>query len=216
MSAEKLKFPKTETIPQMFERLKVFVKNTHMVYASGRHGSFYFNKNRLYPHIPETRKVGDELAFRITLKSCAVEAIAAPAISGAILSQWVAHGLYKCATNWWMNIPVVFTEREHGLFTLKRGFGEFIRGKKVLVIEDVLNTGGSAIQTITAIEKAGGIVETAACIWSYGKVTAENLGVKTLITLMEEKKQTWNPEECPLCKEKIPINAEMGHGAASA
>ncbi|MEI8361358.1 MAG: phosphoribosyltransferase family protein [bacterium] len=84
---------------------------------------------------------------------------------------------------------------------LKRGYDEIVRGKRVLLVEDIINTGSTIIKLKEAVEACGGIVVgvCALCNRSGGKVTAETLGVPSLLSLMHLKMDIYPEETCPIC-----------------
>jgi len=97
-------------------------------------------------------------------------------------------------------------------FVLKRGYDKIVKGKKVLITEDVLTTGGSVAKSIQAIREAGGEVVGAVAICNRGGVTAEMLGIPFLTAFMNIDLPSWPEDECPMCKADKPINVEVGHG----
>lgn len=99
-----------------------------------------------------------------------------------------------------------------GTFKLNRGYDKVVKGKKVLITEDVLTTGGSVAKSITAIQTAGGEVVGVVAICNRGGVTAEQFGVPLLAAFMNIDLPSWTEDECPMCKEGKPINEEVGHG----
>jgi len=97
-------------------------------------------------------------------------------------------------------------------FGFNRGQVEFISGKRVLVVEDILTTGGSAKLVVEAVRKAGGEVVGVAAICNRGKVTAEMVGVDQLWSAVTVDMVTYDPAECPMCSQGVPITTEVGHG----
>ena len=94
----------------------------------------------------------------------------------------------------------IFTERKDGLMTLRRGF-HIEPGERVLVVEDVLTTGGSAREVIRVIEELGGKVVVAACLVNRsGGNPFEDLDIP-LVALADVQARVWNPNECPLCQD---------------
>ncbi|MDP3957449.1 MAG: hypothetical protein Q8Q10_03040 [bacterium] len=102
-------------------------------------------------------------------------------------------------------------------FVLKRGFDKDVCGRRVLVAEDTLTTGGSAARTVRAVISVGGIVVGVGVLANGGKVTAASIGVDRLEALMEVDRQMFTEAECAdhgLCAQGVPINTDFGHGAA--
>lgn len=100
-------------------------------------------------------------------------------------------------------------------FELKRGFGNDVKGKRVLEVEDILTTGGSAKRTKEAIEAAGGIIVGIGVLANGGGITMMDLNVPRLEALITVERQIFTEEECAdhgLCAQNVPINTEFGHG----
>ena len=91
-----------------------------------------------------------------------------------------------------------FTEREDGVMTLRRGFA-IEPGQRVLVVEDVVTTGGSVREVIEIVKQAGGVVAGVGVVVDRtdGKIDF-GVPVKSVISM---DVQSWEPDECPLCKE---------------
>jgi len=203
-----------ETILRVFKKAGMIIINDHFVYTSGRHGSAYFNKDALYPHAATTFRVCRHLA-----KSFAddkVETVIAPAMGGIILSQYVA--FYLSGGDEKFTDPEVFSvyaekipgEKE---FFIGRGYGEFIAGKRVLVVEDVLTTGASARKVVELARVYGGQVIGLGVLCNRGKVSSQDAGnVPKLVALADIELEAWDEENCPLCQQRIPINVEFGKG----
>jgi len=101
-------------------------------------------------------------------------------------------------------------------FALKRGFDGDVRGKRVLEVEDILTTGGSAARTAQAIVRAGGILVGLGVLVNGAGIKAADIGVDRLEALMNFERKLFSEEECArtgLCAKGIPVNTEFGHGA---
>jgi orotate phosphoribosyltransferase len=122
-----------------------------------------------------------------------VDAVVAPAIGGIIVGHETARAIGARA---------LFTEREAGVMILRRGF-RLSRGERVLVVEDVITTGGSTRETIEAVVEADGVVVGAGSIVDRS-AGAVDLGVRrqSLLTL---DVASYDPQECPLCKDGVPF-----------
>jgi orotate phosphoribosyltransferase len=162
----------------------------HFILSSGLHSDRYIQCALVLQHPPIAEQLCSELAGKLGQLGAAV--VAAPALGGVIVSHEVARAL---------GVRALFTERQEGAMTLRRGFS-LQPGEPVLVVEDVITTGGSTRETMACVEQAGGkVVGVGALIdRSSGKV---DLGVPTasLVTL---KVQNYDPADCPLCKSGIP------------
>ena len=187
--------------------------NSHFVYASGRHGRVYVNKDAVYPHTAQTSRLCAEIAKRF--QDDDVEVVIAPAIGGVILSQWTAWHLTELPRG--REVLGVYAEKAEGdTFVIKRGYDRLIAGKNVLVVEDVLTTGGSARKVIEVTRAFGGEVVGLGALCNRGGVTPEDLGgVPKLHALVNVTLDTWSEEECLRngpCSEGVPINIDVGKG----
>ena len=120
--------------------------------------------------------------------------VVGPAIGGILVAYEVARAL---------NVPGIFAERENGQMTLRRGF-RVEPGQRVAVIEDVLTTGGSAQEVVELLQGLGANVVTAGSIIdrTAGNTLKLKVPYKSLIALQFE---TYSEDECPMCKEGLPI-----------
>lgn len=180
----------------------------HFVLTSSRHAREYLNKDALYPHVWET----SELCRRMADLADATQIVAAPAIGGVILSQWVAHHLGRLLEQ---EVLAVYAEPgPDNTLVFRRGYDLLIPGRKVLVVEDVLTTGGSAKKVVDAVRALGGEVTGVSVLCNRGGVTAEQLGnVPWLLALTTLPMESYAADVCPLCKDGVPINTEVGKGA---
>ncbi|MCS6883409.1 MAG: phosphoribosyltransferase family protein [Oscillochloridaceae bacterium] len=189
------------------------ITNDHLVYTSGRHGSSYVNKDALYPHTAATAAVCERIARRFT--GAGVEVVAGPAIGGVILAQWTAYHLSALEGR---EVLAVYAEEETAAEgkrrVLRRGYDALTRGRRVLVVEDVLTTGGSARQVVEAVQAAGGEVIGVGALCNRGGVTADTVAVPELFALVDVPLESYGAEDCPLCAAGVPINTQVGKGAA--
>lgn len=180
----------------------------HYVLTSGRHAEKYVNKDALYPHTAET----SELCRRIAeFADPGTQVVAAPAIGGVILSQWVAFHLSIL-----LGAEVLAVYAEPGpedTLIFKRGYDQLIPGHRVLVVEDVLTTGGSARKVVDAVRALHGEVTGVSVLCNRGGVTVKELGnVPWLQALTTLPMESYTSEDCPLCKEGVPISTDAGKG----
>jgi orotate phosphoribosyltransferase len=106
----------------------------------------------------------------------------------------------------------VYAEKEGDSFAIRRGYGRLITGKKVLVVDDVLTTGGSVTKVIEAVRSIDGIVVGLGVICNRGGVTAHDVAVPKLVSLAQIDLDSWRAEDCPLCAQNVPINIDVGKG----
>lgn len=191
------------------EKTGAVLLNRHFVYKSGKHGSGYINMDPLFPDVKLISEVGKALAEPFS--STHVDTIAAPATGGILLAaftalRWRAPSRDAPAAIW--------ADKDGGDFAFERaGFTKCVKDKQVLVVEDLLTTGGSVAKVIHEVEINGGEVVGVSAIVNRGGVTAEDLGVSRLETLASVSFEAINADMCPLCKQGLPIVEDIGHGA---
>jgi orotate phosphoribosyltransferase len=177
------------------------IRDSHVVYTSGRHGSAYVDKDAIYPDTAAIAELCGLMAD--AARPLGADVVCGPALGGIILSQWVGHHL---------GLPAVYAEKDESGMVLRRGYDRLVRGRRVLVVEDVLNTGGSVEKTIAAVRAAGGEVVGASALCNRGTVTAADLGAPVLQALLAVRLDSWPAEACPLCRDGVAVNAEVGKG----
>jgi len=174
----------------------------HVVYTSGRHGRAYVNKDAVYPHTERVAELCGLLAESV--RELGAEVVCGPALGGIILSQWTAHHLHALA---------VFAEKlPGGGLGLRRGYDRLVAGRRVVVVEDVLNTGGSVREAVAAVRAAGGAVVAVAALCNRGGLTAADLDVPVLRALMALSLESWDAAACPLCRDGVPVDTDVGKG----
>jgi orotate phosphoribosyltransferase len=179
----------SDSVLQVFRETGAYLKG-HFRLTSGLHSNEYLQCALVLQHPPIAARLGKELAERLPVSHL----VASPAIGGLIIGHEVARAL---------NGRFIFTERDGaGKMTLRRGF-RVTPGETAVVIEDVVTTGGSTREVIQLLQAEGVQVLGAGSIIdrSGGKV---DLGVPR-VALETLTVTSWQPEDCPLCKEGIPV-----------
>jgi orotate phosphoribosyltransferase len=201
------------TILETLGRLGALITDDHLVYTSGRHGSTYVNKDALYPHTSATAQVGAVIAAEFA--EAGVEVVAGPTVGGVIMAQWTAHHLSSLCGS---EVLAVYAEEESDAAgkrrVFRRGYDELLRGRRVLVVEDILTTGGSARLVVEAVTACGGTVVGVGALCNRGNITAQILSAPRLFTLSNIPLESWAADECPLCRAGVPVNTRIGKGAA--
>ena len=191
---------------QAFERAGAVLLDHHFVYSGGDHGPHYINADFLFPKTELMNIIVDEMTMPWIHK--AVEVVAGPPIGGLVLST-------MAASNWLgPRAPeLVWPDKDGKEFFFDRaGFAARLEGKRVLIYEDLLNSGGSVEKVKKQVELRGGIVVGVTVMCNRGIATAESLGVECLEAQSTVKFDKFEPDKCPLCKEGRPIVEDIGHG----
>lgn len=195
-------------ILSMLERLQAVITHNHVVYTSGKHGSAYVNKDALYPHTRETSQLCRVIAQQFS--NDGIDVVVAPVIGGVILSQWIAYHLCDITGR---NVLGTYAEKEGDGFVIKRGYDKLIAGKKTLVVEDILTTGGSARKVIELVRQIGGDVAGLGALCNRGGITpADVANPPRLFSLLNVTLDAWDENECPMCAKGVPVNTDVGKG----
>ena len=114
------------------------------------------------------------------------------------------------------SVKITFSTKVGTRRVIKRGYAKLVKGKRCLIVEDVINSGLTVIKTRDAVLQAGGEVIGVACLCnrSGGKVTAETLMVPELLSLLDLDMQMYPEDECPICKERglKSVRIDLGKG----
>ncbi len=179
-----------EEILSIFEKTGV-LKEGHFILTSGRHSSQYMQMAQALQYPEYTSTLCASLAE--SFKDSQIDVVVSPAVGGIIVGYEISRVL---------GVKNVFCERENGQMTLRRGF-EIEPGQRVLVVEDVVTTGGSVKEVISVVEEAGADVVGVGVLVdrSNGKT---DFGYP-FYSLLSIEIKSYDPEECPLCIEgKLP------------
>lgn len=174
----------------------------HFVLTSGLHSPHYVEKFRLLENPKLTDKLCKALAEKFYDDNITV--VVGPMTGGIILAQGVAlhlltHAFEKHGTE---NIKAIFTERVDGKMKFRRGF-TLEPEDRVLIVEDIISTGGSVQEVIEVVESYGSEIAGIGCLVNRSGGKAEfGYPLKPLVKM---DVVVYKPEECPLCKENIPI-----------
>ncbi|TKJ42469.1 orotate phosphoribosyltransferase [candidate division LCP-89 bacterium B3_LCP] len=170
----------------------------HFELRSGKHSGQYVEKFRLL----ERPEIAGELcsAMADAFRDRNVERVAGPALGGVVIAYEVARSL---------NVPCAFAERVGDKLEFRRGFA-FQPGERVLVVEDIVTTGGSARQVVEAVREAGADPIGAAVLVNRSGKPLE-LGTEA-IALLEMNIATYDPADCPLCRDNVALIAPGSKG----
>jgi orotate phosphoribosyltransferase len=201
-------------IMQLFADVGAIISDSHFVYSSGRHSSVYINKDALYLHTQTISKLCQLMA--LPYNSDQIDVVVGPVLGGIVLSQWVAHHLNVRRSSG--ETLAVYAEKDgdgaNKTFSFHRGYDKYIANKNILVVEDILTTGGSARQVIELVRRHGGNMVGLSALCNRGNVQPADVGNVPIHTLVTVSLETFTEEECPFCQQQVPINMELGKGRA--
>jgi orotate phosphoribosyltransferase len=174
----------------------------HFLLASGNHSARYLQSAKVleYPH--KAAELTDALAKMIRDAGIEVDTVCAPALGGVLAGYELARSL---------GVRSIFVEKKEGGMELRRGF-EVSPGERIIICEDIITTGGSALKAAQAIEALGANVVAFASLANRGfckRVGGENEAKPEcklpsnvpLFSLADFIFEMYTPEQCPMCKE---------------
>lgn len=162
----------------------------HFILSSGLHSPQYLQCALALQYPADAARFGRAVAEHFA--GSGIETVASPAIGGLVIGYAVAEAL---------NVRFLWTERQEGRMALRRGFS-LRPGERILVVEDVITTGGSTRECIAALEQHEGKVVAAASIIDRSNGAAD-VGVPR-ISLAQMDVPSYKPENCPMCASGDP------------
>jgi len=174
----------------------------HFKLSSGNHSQFYLQSAKVLEDPKTAKLLAEALAVQIRASGLEIDTVCAPALGGLIAGFALATAL---------DVRFIFAERVEGVMTIRRGF-EVKKDEKVLMCEDIITTGGSAMEAAFAVEALGGIIVGAAALANRGFCKRENSDIETkpncklpldipFFALADFTFEMYAPDACPLCKD---------------
>ena len=188
-------------VEQMYKDSQALLEG-HFLLSSGNHSQFYLQSAKVLED-PKTAKVlAEELAVQINASGIKVDAVCSPALGGLIAGFALATAL---------NVRFIFAERVDKVMTIRRGF-EVKEGENYVICEDIITTGGSALEAAKQVQNDGGNIVAFAALANRGFCSRENSSLAKkencklpdntpLFALADFTFEMYSPEDCPLCKE---------------
>ena len=173
----------------------------HFLLSSGNHSQFYLQSAKVLEDPQLAGALADELAAVIEKSGVEFDSICSPALGGILAGYELARAAKK---------RFIFTERVERVMSLRRGF-EVRESDRFVVCEDIITTGGSALEAARVIESLGGKVVAFAALANRGFCKVANLEgsvAKSGAKLPDDKPffalgnfefEIYEPANCPLC-----------------
>lgn len=179
-----------QQILHMYEEAGALL-NGHFILSSGRHSERYLQSSLVLMKIDNATALAGELIAKVNPDD--FDMVVAPAIGGLVIGQEVARLLKK---------PFIFTERKEGEMQMRRGF-TIPTGARLLVVEDVITTGGSVRECMAVVREMGGKPTQVLAVVDRAPTMEGRFDVPhaTAISLEVE---TYAPDSCPMCAAGTP------------
>ena len=168
------------------------VLSGHFRLTSGRHSDRYVQCARVLEDPQLVTRLARAMVERIGERR--IDLVAAPAVGGIIIGFAVAQTL---------GVKFIFSERENGVMTFRRGF-QVPEGARVLVVEDVVTTGGSVAEVVDLVRAAGGAAEAVSSLIDRGGPKSFDV---ELFPLLRLEVGSWDTADCGLCASGMPLDA---------
>jgi orotate phosphoribosyltransferase len=206
----------TNRIISELQRIGAIRTDDHFVYASGRHGSAYVDKDRVSANPVVMFEFAHDLARYF--REFAVECVLGLPYGSISLANYVGYHLNVTERGrsgpYVLGVASAFAVKKGDDFEIRPSLLDLVEGKRVLIVEDILTTGGRAHKSVQITRSAGGTVVGVGALVNRGGVTAQMLGVadEQFYALTDFPLETYAPIDCPFCASAKPVNVKHGHG----
>ena len=164
----------------------------HFILSSGKHSNRYIQCAKLIENPVYCEEVAKIIANKIKEKGIKVDLCVGPAMGGVIISYELARAL---------GVNAIFTERENGSMTLRRGFS-VEKDMNVIIVEDVITTGKSSFETVDVIRSYGANVVALTSI--VNRSNKDEINALPIISASKIDVEVWDEEDLPEDIKKIP------------
>ena len=167
----------------------------HFLLTSGRHSNRYIEKFRLLEQPRALDAVASAMVKGIDQEQ--VDVVLGAAVGGILLAGAVSRILDR---------RTMFTERVEGAMALRRGF-QLSPGDRVLIVEDIVTTGGSVLELVNLVRQAGAEIHRVVCLVDRSEEDIlQNLGAGIRAqALLQIPIPSWEPKDCPHCQAGVPV-----------
>jgi orotate phosphoribosyltransferase len=188
-------------VEQIYKDSKAML-NGHFLLSSGNHSSVYLQSAKVLEDPKTATKLATKLAEQIKQSGLKIDTVCSPALGGLIAGYALAQAL---------DVRFIFAERVDKKMTIRRGF-TVSKNEKVLICEDIITTGGSALEAASQVEAMGGDVVAYAALANRGFCKRENSDINSksncklpanipFFALADFTFEMYAPQDCPMCKD---------------
>lgn len=169
----------------------------HFEYESGHHGDLWLDLDTLFLHPRRLQPYAAQLAGRLALHG--LEVVCGPLVGGAFLAQSVAAEL---------GVAFCYSVRREGAYKVPVAFGPALSGRRVAIVDDVMNAGSAVLGTASAVRAAGGHLSTVGTLLALAdsaSAVSDGTGVP-VERLAALPTALWTMADCPLCDAGAPLD----------
>ncbi len=188
-------------IAEIYKQAGAYLEG-HFLLSSGKHSQYYLQSAKVLENPKTATQLAEELAKMIKESGLQIDTVCSPALGGILAGYELARAL---------GVRFIFTERVNGEMVLRRGFSVH-EGEKVLICEDIITTGGSALEAASSVERQGGTVVAYAALANRGFCKRHGISKKAanacklpedvpFFALADFEFEIYDPQDCPLCRE---------------
>ena len=174
----------------------------HFLLSSGNHSKYYLQSAKVLENPKTAELLAKELAKMIKKAGIKVDTVCSPALGGILAGYELARAI---------GARFIFTERVEKVMTLRRGF-EVTKGENILICEDIITTGGSALESAKVVEELGANIVAFAALANRGFCKREGSTIEKkpncklpsnipFFALDDFIFEIYKPQDCPLCKD---------------
>ena len=185
----------------IYKEAKAYLQGQFLL-SSGNHSQYYLQSAKVLEDPKVAQTLADELAKQIKSAGVEVDTVCSPALGGVLAGYELARAL---------GVRFIFTERVEGKMELRRGF-EVSKDERIIICEDIITTGGSALESAKCVEQNGATVVAFSALANRGfcKRVGSELDPsptcklpfdKPFFALEDFSFEIYEPNECPLCKD---------------
>ncbi len=188
-------------IEQIYKKSHAYLEG-HFLLSSGKHSARYLQSAKVLEDPKRAEILASALAKNIKEYALEIDAICSPALGGILAGYELARAL---------GVRFIFAERVNGQMSIRRGF-EVKKGERFLICEDIITTGGSALEAAKIVKKMGGIIKGYGALANRGfcaRVGGKESSTPTcklpndlpLFALEDFEFEIYDEQDCPLCKD---------------
>src|SRR3989344_1844606 len=194
----------------IFDKPGVIFDAGHVIYTSGFHGKMYINKELIWPDVDDVKFLSSLIAEKT--EPLNPDVVLVPKGGIYAVAHWVADYMYHVIGHKVLAL-YVGKDKETGEFVLSDAYAKLIENRRILAVDDVLNTSGTINSLINVAREAGGkIIGAAVLINRSGEHALTHVDAPETFCLVDHFLPSWKTDEdpCPMCAANVPINTEVG------